>query len=77
MTKVELDKLAHRMATDAARIALDSFCENKNGWHNTKSFSSGCGYFLVQAMRYLEARKMIRRHPQRLELVKVKGVRKP
>jgi hypothetical protein len=74
--KNETEMLAYRIADDAAKIDLESFCYRPSGpeseWLNAKEVDGSEEKKCVRrAVRYLELRGKLKRHPDKPELVQV------
>jgi hypothetical protein len=70
----ELDRLAHRIAAEAAEGAIESFCPYESNarprWYNTGQVARLEKSDVARAVKYLELRGMLKRHPSNADLVR-------
>lgn len=82
MSATELEKLAYALADTMAASELGSHCvpvfhvgirKFSNPWYDTSRCGTGMKRYVKRAVRYLELRGMLVRHPERPELARARG----
>jgi hypothetical protein len=72
----EQDRLAHQIAAEAAEGWIESACARPNArarWYNIKQVSRPERADVARAVRYLELRGLLKRHPSNADLVSCRG----
>lgn len=70
----ELDRLGHQLAAEAAEGAIESFCPYESNarprWYDTKQVARPDKSDVARAVKYLELRGLLKRHPSNADLVR-------
>ena len=76
----EFDALAHVIALSTAKSDIESFCEWKwvkgipGRWCDISTPKSEDALMVRNAVRYLDLKKMLERHPEHAEWVRVRTI---
>jgi hypothetical protein len=69
----ELDRLGHQLATVSAGAIIETCCPQpdlRKDWFNIKHPSRGDKGDVARAVKYLELRGLLKRHPSNADLVR-------